>query len=227
MTNYTIAITSDTVCPWCYVGKNRLDSAIASHKRQHPDDTFAVSWHPFYLNPDAASSIDKQAFYVSKFGTQRTSMMQAHLARLGAQVGIKFAFGGKTGNTRDSHRVIQMGKAKGGDEGQGRVVEELFKAYFENEEDITSRGVLVRRAVAAGLDEAEVEDWLDSGKGGDEVDSEVKAARASFVGGVPNFRINGAYEIQGAEEPGTFLEVFKEIKDKGIGGGVVAGENTC
>ena len=113
-------------------------------------------------------------------------VMQGHLARLGKQVGIDFAFGGKTGNTRDSHRLIQLGKTKGEDM-QTKVVEQLFNAYFEKNEDITDREVLVARGVKAGLDGAEVREWMENGKGGEEVDREVIQANEKFIGGVPNF----------------------------------------
>jgi len=212
MTKYNISIVSDTVCPWCYVGKNRLELAIKQHLSTHPTDTFTTSWHPFYLNPDAPTvSTDKQALYAAKFGAQRTQVMQAHLARLGKDIGINFKYGGKTGNTRDSHRLIQLGKTKGEDV-QTRVVEELFNAYFENEEDITERETLVKRGVKAGLEEKEVREWMESGAGGEEVDREVMEAKRKFVTGVPNFTINGRYEVQGAEEPAKFLEIFSDIK---------------
>ena len=213
MTKYNISIVSDTVCPWCYVGKNRLERAISTHRAAHPTDTFTTSWKPFYLNPDAPKqSRDKQALYAEKFAAQRTQVMQAHLARLGKDIGINFKFGGRVGNTRDSHRLIQLGRTKG--EGvQTRVVEELFAAYFENEEDITDKAVLLKRGVQAGLDEQEVREWLDSDAGGAEVDREVEEAKRKFVTGVPNFTINGRFEIQGAEEPQKFIQVFGEIKD--------------
>ncbi|EME42082.1 hypothetical protein DOTSEDRAFT_72998 [Dothistroma septosporum NZE10] len=212
MTNFQIDIVSDTVCPWCYVGKNRLDLAIKQHKETNPSDTFTTSWHPFYLNPDAPKDVDKQAYYEKKFGAQRTKVMQGHLARLGKQVGIDFAFGGKTGNTRDSHRLIQLGKTKG-EQVETKVVESLFNAYFESEENITDREVLIARGVKAGLPEEEVRDWIEKEKGGDEVDKEVASAQRNFISGVPNFTINGKYEVQGAEEPSAFLQVFSEIKD--------------
>jgi predicted DsbA family dithiol-disulfide isomerase len=113
-------------------------------------------------------------------------MMQGHLARLGKQVGIDFNFGGKTGNTRDSHRLIQLAKTKGEDM-QTKVVEQLFNAYFEVNEDITDREVLIKRGVAAGLDETETREWMENGKGGSEVDREVTDAQRKFISGVPNF----------------------------------------
>jgi len=209
MTHYDIAIVSDTVCPWCYVGANRLALAIATHRAAHPQDTFATTWHAYYLNPDAAAEgIDKQAYYVRKFGAQRTAVMQGHLARLGREVGIEFAFGGRTGNTRDSHRLIELGRRKG-EEVQTKVVRQLFNAYFEANEDITQQAVLIARGVKAGLEDREVEE-----------------ARKLFISGVPNFTINGKCEVQGAEEPAAFLRVFGEIKDT-MPGGKTGGENVC
>ncbi|KAI7090987.1 thioredoxin-like protein [Hortaea werneckii] len=228
MTNYKIDIVSDTVCPWCYVGKNRLDKAIEAHKQTNPSDTFSTTWYPFYLNPDAPKSVDKQSYYEKKFGAQRTQVMQGHLARLGSQVGINFGFGGRTGNTRDSHRLVQLAKTKG--EGmQTKVIEQLFNAYFEVNEDITDQEVLIQRGIKAGLDEQEVRDWMANGKGGPEVDKEVAMAQQKFVTGVPNFTINGKYEVQGAEEPAAFLQIFGEVKEtmEGQNGSKVGGENVC
>ncbi|EGP86948.1 unnamed protein product [Zymoseptoria tritici ST99CH_1A5] len=227
MTHFNVEIVSDTVCPWCYVGKNRFEVAMRQHLSSNPSDTFSTTWLPFYLNPDAPASVDKQAYYESKFGAARTKMMQGHLSKLGADVGINFAYGGNTGNTRDSHRLIQLGKTKG-PEMQTRVVEQLFNSYFEENEDITTQEVLIQRGVKAGLEEKEVREWMESGKGGPEVDKEVQDARRKFISGVPNFTINGKYELQGAEEPAAFLQVFKEIKgDGGSNEGVASGGNAC
>ena len=137
--------------------------------------------------------------------------MQTHLARLGADVGIQFAFGGKVGNTRDSHRLIAYAYQQGGEELQNKVVRQLFNAYFESEEDISERSVLIERAKKAGLDVGSVRKFLESGELGEEVDREVKEAKGKFVTGVPNFTINGRYEVQGAEEPAAFLEIFERL----------------
>jgi predicted DsbA family dithiol-disulfide isomerase len=233
MTNYNISIISDTVCPWCYVGKNRLQVAINTHKQSFPNDTFTTAWFPFYLNPDAPKqSRDKQTIYVEKFGEQRVKMMQGRLSEIGHELGINFAYGGKTGNTRDSHRVVQLAKTKG-EETQTRVMEKLFNAYFELNEDITDHAVLTKAAVGGGLEETEVKEWLESDKGGPEVDREVAAAQRRFISGkfsfyktvkfklltpatpgVPHFTFNNMYEVGGAEEPATFLQIFNEIKKR-------------
>lgn len=100
---------------------------------------------------------------------------------------------------------------------QTRVIEELFSMYFENEQDITSEPELVKAGVRAGLDEAEVKEWLSSGKGGPEVDKEVQEAYAKNIHGVPNYTINGKFEVSGAQDPETFLQMFERLKkmDKG------------
>lgn len=139
-------------------------------------------------------------------------MILERLAAAGKDVGIDFKFGGKTGNTRDSHRLIQLGKTKGPDV-QTRVVEELFKSYFENEEDITSRAVLQAAGVRAGLAEEEVRAWLESGKGGREVDREVREAQMKDISGVPHFTLQGKYEIGGAQDADAFVKVFERIKE--------------
>jgi predicted DsbA family dithiol-disulfide isomerase len=111
-------------------------------------------------------------------------MMQERLSQIGEAEGIHFKYGGKTGNTRDSHRLIQLGKTKGPFV-QTRVIEELFAAYFENEKDITTQPVLIEAAVKAGLDDKEAKEWLESGKGGPEVDKEVQDAVEQNISGVP------------------------------------------
>jgi predicted DsbA family dithiol-disulfide isomerase len=95
---------------------------------------------------------------------------------------------------------------------QTRVVEELFEAYFEKEQDITSMEVLKNAGVKAGLEEKEVMEWLNSDKGGKEVDEEVMEARMQQISGVPNFTINDRYDIGGAQDPQVFLSTFEKIK---------------
>lgn len=214
MTKFDIEVVSDTVCPWCYVGKQKLQQAIAAYKELHPDsnDTFSTTWMPFYLNPGAPKKgIDKAAYYKSKFGEDRTAIIFDRLTQVGKDTGINFKFGGKTGNTRDSHRLIQLGKSKS-PAVQTRVVEELFSAFFENEGDITSHEVLTKAGVKAGLEEKEVKEWLASDKGGKAVDEEVEQAQLNQISGVPNFTIQGKYEVGGAQDPGVFLRLFEKIK---------------
>ncbi len=154
---------------------------------------------------------DKATLYRAKFGEDRAAMIFDRVTQAGAEVGIKFSFGGKTGNTRNSHRLVQLGKAKS-PEVQTRVIEELFQAYFEKEQDITSLEVLKTAGVNAGLDENEVIEWLKSDNGGKQVDEEVMEARMERITGVPNYTVNGRYEVGGAQDPQVFLTLFEKIK---------------
>ena len=141
-------------------------------------------------------------------------MMLSRLSAAGQAEGIQFKFGGKTGNTRDSHRLIYLAGRERGAEVQNSVVEELFRGYFEEEADITSTEMLVRAGVKAGLKEEEVRGWLAGmgDEGGPEVDEEVRRARREFVSGVPNFTIQGKYHVGGAEDPQVFVDIFEKIR---------------
>lgn len=146
----------------------------------------------------------------------------SRLARAGEGEGIKFSFQGRTGKTRDSHRVVwyagQLDK-NGGSEGEGvkgmqtRVVEALFRAYFEEEKNITDREVLIDAGVSAGIERGELEKLLDSEEGGKEVDEEAERAQRGFITGVPHFTVQGRYEVGGAEEPEAFLDIFNFVKE--------------
>ncbi|KAK6341077.1 hypothetical protein TWF696_009384 [Orbilia brochopaga] len=207
MTKFIIDVVSDTICPWCYVGFRRLAKAIDIFKNTRQDASFEIRWHPFYLNPNAPDiGVDKQKVYEAKFGRDRTLMMQRRLAIVGAQDGIAFAFGGKTGNTRKSHRLIQLAGEKGL---QNQVVEQLFISYFEAEKDITDDGILKEAAINGGLAAEDVDACLQSDQGGEQVDREVALAQARHIQGVPHFTINGTAELGGAQEPDAFLEIFQ------------------
>lgn len=200
----------------CYLGKRRLDKAIEVYKRVYPgasNDTFVVSWSPFYLDP----SLPKQGVPVGqrmaeRFGPDRVEFMQNRLRMMGQPDGINFTFSGKIGNTRDAHRLIQLGKTKGL-ETQNRVVTELFRGYFEESGDITSHELLTSAGEKAGLDPAEIKKWLAEGKGGPEVDREVDLAYRAGIQGVPNFTINDKFTVDGAQDVQVFLEEFVKAKE--------------
>lgn len=178
------------------------------------DDTFTISWHPFYLDPTAPKAgVPLRERLSEKFGPSAWPAIVQRLTQVGREEGIAFRFDSTTGNTRDSHRLVQLGQTKGGAEGQGRVVAALFRLYFEQGGDITSHESLLAAAEAAGLDRAEARAWLDDdSRGGPEVDREVDEAYAQGIHGVPNFTINDKYQVNGAQDPQTFLEQFARVK---------------
>ncbi|KAL2145872.1 hypothetical protein VTI28DRAFT_5954 [Corynascus sepedonium] len=216
MTNFTIKIVSDNVCPWCYIGKKKLDRAIDLHRKVYPGagdrDTFTLSWSPFYLDETLPKhGIPFLDRFTQRLGPERVNHFKERLRSIGAQEGIQFSFAGKMGNTRDSHRLIQLGKTKGS-EVENRVVAGLFHDYFEGTGDITSHETLLDVGIRAGIEPNEIRDWLESGKGGEAVDAQVRDAKAKGWSGVPRYIIQDKYEIDGAQEPQEFLEVFAKVK---------------
>jgi predicted DsbA family dithiol-disulfide isomerase len=193
---------------------------MTQHKQAHAADTFDINWHAFYLNPNGAEypGVNKREMYEGKFGgAARVNAIFSRLSAVGAAEGINFKFGGSTGNTRDSHRLIYLAGQKYGAAAQTKIVLALFRAYFEEEQNITDKAVLLKAAVSAGgIPQAEAQAWLDSDEGGKEVDREAYNATAKFVTGVPNFTIQEKYVVEGAEEPDSFLDIFERVKADGL-----------
>lgn len=183
------------------------------------DDKFTVTWHPFYLDPTLPTvGRPIRELMAKKFGSpERVDAMHERMSTMGRREGINFTFEGKAGNTRDSHRLVQMAKAKGGDVAQDKVISSLFRAYFEEGADVTSIDALVTAGERAGLDPTEARAWLEQGKGGREVDEEVERAYRKGVHGVPHFIINDEVEISGAQEVGTFLAQLARVKQAAEG----------
>lgn len=154
--------------------------------------------------------------------------MFARMTAVGEGEGISFSFGGNTGSTRDSHRLLWFAGRQEAEEAsrkptmdeniavvgglQTRVVEQLFRAYFEEEKNITDLKVLVEAAVAAGMDRDVVKKMLDEDIGAEEVDLEAKTAARRLVSGVPYISVQGKYHVEGADEPEAFLEIFDKVK---------------
>jgi predicted DsbA family dithiol-disulfide isomerase len=128
-----IDITSDTVCPWCFVGKKYLEKAMEQVKDQYE---FEVRWHPFQLNPKAPKvGVEKLEFYKKKFGDARIAPILDRISKVFADLGMKFSAGGKIGNTFDSHRLLELAGRQ--DLGvQNKLAEELFVNYFTQEKYI-------------------------------------------------------------------------------------------
>ncbi len=187
-----IDIVSDVICPWCFIGKRRLEKAL----RLLPSEIeIEIHWRPYELNPDMpAEGIDRKLYRTRKFGSwERSQALDAQVAQAGAGEGIPFAFDRmeRTPNTFDAHRLIWLAGVEGV---QDAIVEALFQAYFVDALDVSDREVLARVAGAAGL-------VVDSRRGSDAVREEESWARRQGVQGVPYFLINGATAISGAQNP--------------------------
>ena len=200
-----VAIVSDTICPWCYIGKRRFEHAHAGR----PAD-LVVEWRPYQLNPDIpAEGVDRMRYLVAKFGSEdRVAEIFTAIEEAGEAEGIQFAFDriARTPNTVDSHRLIEFAGQRGAQDG---MVEALFHRYFEQGEDISDHGVLVAAADDGGLDEGEVRRFLDGSDGIEEVRKESEAASRAGISGVPCFIFEGRYAVSGAQSPDVFERVFE------------------
>ncbi|KAG0372262.1 hypothetical protein BGX24_000485 [Mortierella sp. AD032] len=205
-----IDIVSDTVCPWCYIGKKRLEKAITAFKStpEHKDVQFQIDWHPYQLDPSASKvPVRKMDMYASKFGAARAPLIRDRMIHVGQEEGINFSYNGNVVNTLDSHRLINYATARGK---QDEIVEELFRNYFE-EDKCGEVPTLIDSAVKIGLDRAEVEKFLASQEGVREVQDEIERSKVEGVQGVPNIMIDNKYVLSGAQESDTFIEVFNRV----------------
>jgi len=202
-----VDIVSDTICPWCYIGKKRFEKAVA--KLDSNAVEVQVNWLPFFLDPTLPTqSRDKMAHYKKKFGEARTAQMIPHMKEIGKGEGINFSYGGKVGNTLNSHRLIEWSKKFGK---QDAVVNVLFEDYFEKEQDIADVAVLVRAAEKAGLNKDEAKQFLNSTELVDQIKHEVGEAYEKDISGVPHFTIDGRFQLSGGQETAVFLNAFKRL----------------
>jgi predicted DsbA family dithiol-disulfide isomerase len=211
MERVTIDIVSDIVCPWCYLGKARLELAIAEVQDEIGVD---VNWRPYRLNPDIPpEGVDYKAYLEEKLGGGE-AVARAHdmLTGLGEEVGINYDFKAiKIGpNTLDAHRLLHWASMEGR-EMQDRVATALFKANFEEGRNVGDHGVLVEIAEAAGMDRKVVESLLASEADKDTVLGEIEAAQKMGVNGVPFFIIDGQYAVSGAQTPDVLANALRDI----------------
>ena len=161
--NLAIDVISDVICPWCYIGKRRLEKAIAAVDGQHD---VQVNWHPFQLNPTMPKEgISREEYRTRKFGSwERSLELDAKVIAVGESEGILFAFDKteKTPNTVDAHRLIWLA---GQNDCQDAVVEALFRAYFNEGREIGDQQTLIDVATVAGLDRQASEVMLNSDDG--------------------------------------------------------------
>jgi len=203
----TIEIYSDVVCPWCYVGKRRLERALASF-----GGDVRVTWRPFQLNPTMPrEGMDRTAYLEAKFGSlDAFRQLEEHVLVAGASEGISFAFEkiARTPNTFAAHRLIWLGEREGC---QDAVVDSLFRGYFEEGADIGSIPTLIQLAERAGMSREAVEHFLQSDEGTVEVKAEEAAGHKLGIRGVPYFVVDGTYAISGAQPMDIFVSAFNRV----------------
>ena len=200
-----IDIYSDTICPWCFIGKRRLERAL----EQKPQPDISFRWRAFQLNPTMPREGMARTQYLElKFGGKEgAAQVYDAVEAAGREEKLDFAFDRmqRTPNTVDSHRLIRFSERKGLQE---EMVETLFQRYFLRAEDIGDHAVLSESAREAGLDPTEVADFLAGDELREEIVREDEAARRAGVNGVPCYIFAGRYGLPGAQPPEVLWQMF-------------------
>lgn len=214
MKKLRIDIWSDIACPWCHVGKRRLEAALARFAHR---DAVEIVWRAFELDPSAPRVIDLSVSYAQrlarKYGSslQQAEAMIARMTEVARADGLDFHFERvKPGNTFDAHRVLHLALERGR---QDAVKERFLRGYLSEGEPIGEPEVLVRLGGEAGLDEEEVRATLAGDAYAAEVRAEESDARELGIGGVPFFVLSGRYAISGAQPADLFLRALHQAWD--------------
>lgn len=205
-----IDIWSDVVCPWCFLGKRRFDTAV-EQLGGLPD--LEVRFRAFQLDPTAtAEPGDLRKSLEAKYGPGAFDQMTTRLVGLGQAAGIDYRFDRALRvNTLDAHRLAEWAHTQGGAVAQAALVERLFQGYFEQGANVADHETLVAMAVDAGLDGDAARSALADGTGAEQVADDLAQARQRGVTGVPAFVIDDEFVIPGAQEVETFVRILSRI----------------
>ena len=208
----TIDVVSDVVCPWCYVGKKRLEEALTQLGNT---DDIEINWHPFQLDPTVPpEGMDRKQYYIKKFGdSDRIQQMAEHLTQVGKEAGIDFQMDAVSHaiNTLPLHALLHVA----GQEGfQPEAEEILFKAYFTEGKDLRDPGVLTELFSPYGWDSEKVARILADDAIAYEVKQEITHYQSLGVSGVPFFILNDKYGISGAQPAEVFVQALSTVRDE-------------
>jgi len=229
----TLAVTQDTVCPWCYIGWKEMESAIHLAESNRLPLKFEVEFKPYRLDPTLPTQgIDKQQRYLSKFGPERWANIRKVLNKRGHDVDIDFNFNGPIRRTGDCHRVLRYAyqqqqqannawaiidddvsmEIAGRGDVQGRLANEIFKGFFERGEDIEDADNLARYCETVGLmTRDETIEFLESPALYDEVEDLIDEAQSEGITGVPHTVINSRWAIVGGQPADVFYQIFEKL----------------
>ncbi|OAS88527.1 MULTISPECIES: DsbA family oxidoreductase [Metabacillus] len=205
-----IEIWSDIICPYCYIGKRRLEEALA--KFQHKEEV-KIEYRSFELNPDAKVHYEEDNIELlsKKYGTSKEQIkaMNLQLTEQAKEVGLTYHLDKiKATNTLNAHRLIHLAKQFGK---ENEMVERLFKAYFTEVRHVGEMKTLIELATEIGLDQQKVQSMLNSNEYEADVRAQEQDAQQIGVTGVPFYVINRKYAISGAQPSEVFLEVMEKV----------------
>ena len=212
--NLVIDVVSDVVCPWCFIGKRRLEQALSLYHQQHPDaPTPLVRWNPFQLNPDLpAGGVSREAYLAQKFG-DRAKGVYDRVSAVGKEVGIDFRFDliAHQPNTLLAHSLVAQASDPAT---QALLVEALFVAYFLQGEDLSQRETLSAIAQACGLSADQIQSALRHEDASAAIQAKDQSARELGINGVPFYIFNASLGVSGAQEASTLVQAMHEALEE-------------
>lgn len=207
-----IEIVSDLVCPWCFIGKRRLETAVAIIRETKPDFAYETHWQPFFLNPDTPPEGEPYLpFLEKKFGgSAPVEALFAHARQAGKIYGLEYAFEkiSRRANTLQAHRLIYWAQQQGNAD---KLVERLFSAQFQRGEAIGDLAVLTAIASECGYNPEAVGDFLNSTASTVAVQTKAQQIRQMGIHMVPTFILNSDQVIVGAEDPRILAEAMSAL----------------
>jgi predicted DsbA family dithiol-disulfide isomerase len=208
----TIAIVSDIVCPWCFIGKRRLATAIALVQQDHPDFQYQIRWLPFFLNPDTPPEGEPYLpFLERKFGSrERVEALFENVRAAGRPYGLDYAFEkiGFRANTLKAHRLLHWAQQRGAVD---VLVERLFVAQFQRGEHVGDLDTLSRIAGECGYAPDEVKTYLASTEDQDSVRQLERQNRQRGISMIPTFILQDSHIIVGAEDPAVLAQGIRQL----------------
>ncbi len=215
----TIDVYSDIVCPWCFIGKRQLESAIAEFElsNQSKNIQVLVRWRAFQLNPDLPEEgMSRLAYLQKKFGQSDPSAIYARVKQAGQQVGLAFNIEAITRqpNTKKGHALVEAAFQQGGAELQGKVKEALLSDYFFHAGDLTNDAHLIDLSTQAGLSKESINTALTDTKALASVTKEDIEAREAGISGVPFFIFNRKIAVSGAQGSQTLLDAMTQASSQ-------------
>jgi len=206
-----IDVVSDVVCPWCFIGKRRLEKALALR----PDIPVEIRWRPYFLNDWVPrEGMDRDAYLTAKFGSpERYKGIAGRVAAAAEDEGLAYNVGGiaRQPNTLDCHRLILWARNTGN---AGAMKQRLMELYFTEGADLTDREVLVQAAADCGMDADLTRELLASDRDVERVSAEAMQAKQAGIDGVPCFILGGVLAVSGAQDPAYLADAMARAQDE-------------
>ncbi|MCA3554515.1 DsbA family oxidoreductase [Aestuariivirga sp.] len=203
---FAIDVVSDVICPWCFLGKRRLDAALAVL-----DMDVLIRWRPFMLDPGIPpEGLDRHDYMLNKFGAEKLKTIHDPLIEAGKELDVPYRFDliRRTPNTLDAHRLIRWSHTV---DRQTEMVERLFMAYWSEGKDVGDRNVLAACAGEAGINAQQIRELLDTAQDVEETRAEIEHATNIGVTGVPTFILGQSYALAGAQSPAVLIDAISRV----------------